>query len=214
MDTTVADLRKEYTLQGLKETDVDANPFKQFQTWFSQALQAQLPEPNAMTVATIGSDGKPSARIVLLKDFDENGFVFYTNYDSNKGQQLAKNPWAALVFWWPELERQVRIEGPVEKVSAQESDTYFHSRPIGSQIGAWVSEQSQVISGREVLENRLQELTAKYEGQEVPRPPHWGGYRVTPKEIEFWQGRPSRLHDRLIYKLLDNSNWSIQRLSP
>lgn len=214
MDTSVADLRKDYQLQSLRKTDVDESPFKQFQVWFDQALAAQLPEPNAMTVATATQSGKPSARIVLLKGFDERGFVFYTNYQSHKGQALIDNPQAALIFWWAELERQVRIEGRVEKVSDQESDEYFHSRPFNSRLGAWASEQSQVIESREVLELRWQELKTKYENSDVPRPPHWGGFRVIPSAIEFWQGRPSRLHDRLLYSLLDNGSWQIERLSP
>ena len=214
MDTSVANLRKDYQLQGLRETDVDISPFKQFQVWFDQALASQLPEPNAMTVATATQSGKPSARIVLLKGFDERGFVFYTNYQSHKGQELADNPQAALVFWWAELERQVRIEGRVEKVSDRESDEYFHSRPFNSRLGAWASEQSQVIESRAVLEQRAQELKTKYENQDVLRPPHWGGFRVIPTSFEFWQGRSSRLHDRLLYRLLDNGNWLIERLSP
>lgn len=214
MKMSVADLRKNYTKSGLIESDADPNPFKQFQQWFDQALAAQLPEPNAMTLATVAPDGKPSARIVLLKNFDPHGFVFYTNYSSHKGQQLQANPWAALVFWWAELERQVRIEGRVEKVSETESDAYFHSRPLGSQLGAWVSQQSQVINTREVLEVRLQELEEKYINQVVPRPTHWGGFRVIPTAIEFWQGRPNRLHDRLLYRRLDEGRWLIERLSP
>ena len=214
MDTRVADLRKEYTFQGLSETDVHPNPFEQFKIWFDQALFAQLPEPNAMTIATATTNGKPSARMVLLKDYDERGFVFYTNYESNKGQQLVENPWGAIAFWWAELERQVRIEGRVEKVSPAESEAYFHSRPKASQLGAWASNQSQVIDSREVLERRLQQLKEEYENKEVPRPPNWGGFRVIPTEIEFWQGRPSRLHDRLLYQRSDDGSWRIQRLSP
>lgn len=214
MDTSVADLRKEYTFQGLKETDAYPNPFDQFKAWFDQALAADLPEPNAMTIATATSDGKPSARMVLLKDYDERGFVFFTNYESHKGQQLEENPWGALVFWWAELERQVRIEGLVEKTSPPESDIYFHSRPENSQLGAWVSNQSQVIDSREVLEQRLQQLKEEYENKQIPRPQHWGGFRVIPTEIEFWQGRPSRLHDRLLYRRSEEGSWVMQRLSP
>jgi pyridoxamine 5'-phosphate oxidase len=214
MDKTVADLRKDYTLEGLSELEVDLNPFIQFKKWFDQALAAQLPEPNAMTIATTTPEGKPSARMVLLKDFDERGFVLFTNYNSHKGQELAENPQAALVFWWAELERQVRISGYVEKVSETESDQYFESRPAKSRLGAWVSNQSEVIESREVLERRLQDFQSKYENQEIPRPPHWGGLRVIPAGIEFWQGRPSRLHDRLLYTRLDNGTWNIERLSP
>jgi pyridoxamine 5'-phosphate oxidase len=214
MEKTLADLRKDYTLQGLSENDIDPNPFIQFQKWFDQALDAKLPEPNAMAVATATPDGKPSARMVLLKDFDERGFVFFTNYNSQKGQELAENPQAALVFWWAELERQVRIAGYVEKVSEQESDEYFQSRPFNSRLGAWASHQSEVIASREELEQRLQALQAKYENQDIPRPAYWGGVRVIPTEIEFWQGRPSRLHDRLLYTRLDEHSWKIERLSP
>jgi pyridoxamine 5'-phosphate oxidase len=214
MDTTIADLRKDYTLQDLTETEVDPNPFIQFKKWFEQALAAQLPEPNAMTLATATPDAQPAARMVLLKDFDERGFVFFTNYNSHKGLELAENPQAALVFWWAELERQVRICGRVEKVSEQESDGYFNSRPPNSRLGAWVSNQSEVVESREVLEQRMQEFQSKFENQEIPRPPHWGGLRVIPSEIEFWQGRPSRLHDRLLYTLLDDGSWKIERLSP
>ena len=214
MDTSVANLRQDYTKDGLREIDLETNPFKQFKTWFDQALNAQLPEPNAMTLATSTMEGKPSARMVLLKDFSDRGFVFYTNYLSHKGQELATNPQAALVFWWAQLERQVRIEGKVCQISPQESDEYFHSRPINSQLGAWVSNQSQIVNSREVLEQRQEELIVQYEGQIIPRPPHWGGFRVVPTEIEFWQGRPSRLHDRLLYRLQDNNKWLIERLSP
>ena len=215
MDKTVADLRKDYTLEGLSETEVNSNPFIQFKKWFEQALAAQLPEPNAMTLATATPDGQPSARMVLLKDFDERGFVLFTNYNSHKGQELAANPQAALVFWWAELERQVRIVGTVEKISSEQSDSYFEMRPPHSRLGAWASNQSEIIAGREVLERQLQEFQRQYENMEVPRPPHWGGFRVIPREIEFWQGRPSRLHDRLLYTRGDNhSSWKIERLSP
>ncbi|HEY9600270.1 MAG TPA: pyridoxamine 5'-phosphate oxidase [Allocoleopsis sp.] len=214
MDTSVANLRKDYTFQGLSEADAHPDPFGQFKIWFDQALAAGLPEPNAMTISTVTSDGKPSARMVLLKDYDEQGFVFYTNYESHKGQQLLQNPWGAITFWWAELERQVRIEGRVEQVSAAESDEYFHSRPRNSQLGAWVSAQSQVIQNRKVLEERLQQLEKEYKNRAIPRPPHWGGFRVIPTAIEFWQGRPSRLHDRLLYQCCEDGSWKIQRLSP
>ncbi|NET00738.1 MAG: pyridoxamine 5'-phosphate oxidase [Sphaerospermopsis sp. SIO1G1] len=214
MDKNIADLRKDYTLQDLDKKDIDNNPFVQFKIWFDQAIAAQLPEPNAMTLATSTPDGKPSARMVLLKNFDERGFVLFTNYNSHKGQEIAANPHAALVFWWAELERQVRIVGSVEKISAQESDGYFEVRPHNSRLGAWASNQSEVIANREVLEAQLQELQRKYENQSVPRPPHWGGFRVIPHEIEFWQGRSSRLHDRLLYTQLNDGSWKIERLSP
>ena len=214
MDRTVADLRKDYTLQELNETEVDPNPVIQFQKWFDQVCSVDIPEPNAMTVATVSSEGKPSARMVLLKDYDGRGFVFYTNYNSRKGQELIANPHAALVFWWAQLERQVRITGSVEKISAQESDEYFHSRPFNSRLGAWTSNQSEIVSSRQTLEQRLQQLQAKYKDLEVPRPPHWGGFRVIPAEIEFWQGRSSRLHDRLLYSKNNDSTWKIERLSP
>ena len=210
---SLAHLRKNYTLYDLSETAVDADPLKQFQVWFNDALTANLLELNAMTLATATKDGKPSARTVLLKGFDERGFVFYTNYESRKGQELAENPWAAAVFLWKEIERQVRIEGHVEKCSQEEADRYFHSRPLGSQLGACVSQQSQVISSREILESRLEELTGKMANQEIPRPSYWGGYRLSPTSIEFWQGRPNRLHDRLRY-CLKNGCWLIERLSP
>ena len=213
MDMSLANLRKDYTLRDLNETDIDADPFKQFHLWFNDALTANLIEPNAMTLATATRDGKPSARTVLLKGFDERGFVFYTNYESRKGQELAENPWAALVFLWKEIQRQVRIEGHIEKCSPEESDTYFLSRPLGSRLGAYVSQQSQVISSREILEARLAELTRENANLDIPRPPYWGGYRLSPTSIEFWQGRPNRLHDRLRYRLSDRA-WLIERLSP
>jgi pyridoxamine 5'-phosphate oxidase len=211
--TKIADLRKNYTQAGLLETDVVADPFQQFKLWFEQAVAANLLEPNAMTIATVTAEGKPSARIVLLKGFDEHGFVFYTNYSSQKGVELQHCPYAALVFLWGDLERQVRIEGKVELVAIEQATAYFHSRPASSQLGAWASDQSMVISDRSILETRLQQLEAEYHEREIPKPPHWGGFRVVPTEIEFWQGRPSRLHDRLRYQLVDGA-WKIDRLAP
>jgi len=211
---SLSDLRREYALAGLKESDLDSNPFRQFDKWFQQALAAGLPEPNAMTLATATLDGKPSARVVLLKGFDEQGFVFFTNYESQKGRELAANPQAALVCYWTELERQVRIVGQVSRVSAEESEAYFQSRPLGSQLGAWASQQSEVVGGRKILEDRLERLTQEYQTKLVPLPPYWGGYRVAPETIEFWQGRPNRLHDRLRYTLQSGNQWLIERLSP
>ncbi len=209
----VSDLRKNYTQAGLLETDVVANPIEQFSLWFEQAVAANLLEPNAMTVATVTSEGKPSARIVLLKQFDARGFVFYTNYNSQKGLELQACPYAALVFLWGNLERQVRIEGKTELVAESEATEYFHSRPASSQLGAWASEQSSIIPDRSVLETKLQALATEYHDREIPKPSHWGGVRVVPQEIEFWQGRPSRLHDRLRYQLVAGK-WQIDRLAP
>ena len=214
MNRPIADLRKDYALQSLSEAEVNPNPLQQFQIWFDQAIAAEVPEPNAMTLATATPEGMPAARIVLLKGLDEQGFMFYTNYESRKGQELAANPRAVLVFWWAELERQVRIEGTVEKVEESEAIAYFQSRPVGSRLGAWASNQSQVIRDRQVLEQRLQELTRQYQDQEIPKPAHWGGYRVIPTAIEFWQGRPSRLHDRLRYRQESGNQWKIERLAP
>ena len=214
MDSSIADLRQNYTRAGLSEADVNSDPIEQFKTWFEQALDANLIEPNAMTIATATPEGKPTARIVLLKGVSDLGFVFYTNYESQKGQQLIANPYAALVFLWDKLERQVRIEGEVEKLSTEESAEYFHSRPKGSQLGAIASDQSRIIPNREILEQRLSELQEKYADETVPLPEHWGGFRVVPNRIEFWQGRPSRLHDRLVYDLQDDGSWQINRLSP
>ena len=207
-------LRSNYALSGLNETDLLETPFQQFQLWLEQAIAAELSEPNAMTLATLSEQGKPIARMVLLKGLDEKGFVFYTNYDSAKGKQLTETDSAALVFWWAGLERQVRVEGTVEKVSSTESDAYFQSRPKASQLGAWASPQSQAIENRGILEKRLAQLEEKYATEKVPRPPHWGGFRVIPSAIEFWQGRPSRLHDRIRYELDEKGDWFYQRLAP
>jgi pyridoxamine 5'-phosphate oxidase len=213
MPSAISDLRKDYLLNGLDKSDVMPNPVEQFRAWFEAAVEAGVPEPNAMHVSTVSADGRPDGRIVLIKDVSEGGFVFYTNYESRKGRELTERPVAALTFFYPELERQIRIEGQVEKVSAEESDAYFNSRPRASQIGAWVSNQSRVVDSREVLENRQRELEIQFDGQTVPRPPHWGGFRVVPDALEFWQGRPSRLHDRIRYRK-EGEQWIIERLSP
>lgn len=198
----------------LLESDMAPDPIAQFRAWWEKVRAANLYQPEAMTLATATPSGEPSARLVLMRGFDERGFVFFTNYDSRKGRELATNPRAALAFYWPELDRQVRIEGHVEQVSPTESDAYFHGRPRGSQLGAWVSAQSRVVPGRAFLEERMQELAARYPAGSVPRPPYWGGYRVVPTMIEFWQAQPNRLHDRLRYRRLESGGWVLERLAP
>ncbi len=210
---SIADLRREYTKSGLLEEDLDADPIRQFSKWFKQALTADVAEPNAMTLATASPDGDPSGRIVLLKGFDKNGFTFFTNYRSRKARNLDRNPRACLVFFWKELERQVRIHGFVERISREESQIYFHSRPTGSQLGAWVSEQSRRIPDRRFLEDRLAEIRKRFDNQEIPLPDFWGGFRLRPESIEFWQGRPNRLHDRFLYTR-KGSEWTRERLAP
>jgi len=214
MNAGIADLRKEYSSRSLLETDIELNPIVQFQQWWAEAINSQIDEVNAMTVATASSDGMPAARIMLLKEFDSTGFVFFTNYKSYKAMHLQENPKACLVFFWKELERQVRITGLVEKIPDKESDEYFLSRPEGSQVGAWASYQSQVIESREWLESRYLELSEQFKQKELKRPEYWGGYKLTPVIIEFWQGRPSRLHDRIQYSVTEDGSWKIERLSP
>jgi len=211
---SVADLRREYARARLDESDVSHDPMVEFARWFAEAQEARVLEPNAMTLATADPDGAPAARIVLLKGFDERGLVFFTDYRSRKGAELEANPRAALVFYWGELERQIRISGRVIRTSAEESETYFRSRPLGSRLGAWVSHQSRVIPSREVLEQDLREVEARFGDGEVPLPGHWGGYRLEPATVEFWQGRPSRLHDRIRYRRQPSGRWLIERLSP
>lgn len=200
--------------QGINEADMDPNPFKQFDRWFKQAIAANIILPNAMTLATANGDGKPSARMVLLKDFDEQGFVFYTNYESQKGRELEENPNAALVFYWAELDRQVRITGRARRVSREQSEAYFRTRPLDSRLSAWASKQSRVISSRDALEQIMKTLASEYEDKDVPLPPYWGGVIVAPDTIEFWQSRASRLHDRLRYTRLEAGGWLLERLSP
>jgi pyridoxamine 5'-phosphate oxidase len=212
--SSIAEIRKEYSRATLDQTEVNKNPIVQFEKWFDEAIKSKALEPNAMTLSTISDAGKPSARIVLLKGVESNRFLFYTNYQSQKGKELDTNPACALTFFWPELERQVRIEGVCTRVDEATSDTYFKSRPRGSQLGAWASPQSTLIKNRELLEARVKELEKRFEGKEIlPKPKQWGGYAVEPLEIEFWQGRPSRLHDRIVYYKTDG-NWTIHRLAP
>jgi pyridoxamine 5'-phosphate oxidase len=210
---SIGERRREYQRAELDESSVDADPFTEFGRWFEEAVKAMVVEPEAMTLATASPEGAPSARMVLLRGFDERGFVFYTDYRSQKGAELERNPRAALVFHWPELERQIRITGQVTQTAREESETYFQTRPRGSRIGAWASHQSKALASRRQLEERVAELESKYRGQEVPLPPYWGGLRLTPVAVEFWQGRENRLHDRIRY-LREESGWRIERLSP
>jgi pyridoxamine 5'-phosphate oxidase len=206
-------LRHDFSKQTLDEKDVHKNPVIQFSKWFTEAVDAKVNEPNAMTVCTATLDGKPSARILLLRNFDDDGFVFYTNYQSRKGEEIDKNPNAALLFFWPELERQIRIEGILSKQNSEDSDMYFKSRPRTSKLGAWTSAQSKVLASRKVLDEEYEKLSKKFPGEEIPRPEHWGGYILKPFSVEFWQGRPSRLHDRILYTK-ENDAWKIERLAP
>lgn len=211
---SLADLRTEYKKSSLSENDVSATPVIQFEKWFSEVTNSRVDEPNAMTLATASPDGLVSARIVLLKGFDEEGFYFYTNYESKKGNQIKENPQGALVFFWKELERQVRVEGLIRKTSAENSIRYFNSRPEGSRLGAWASPQSKVITGRDFLEKELESFALKYKNNPIPKPAFWGGYVLQPTLVEFWQGRANRLHDRIQYRLCDDGKWKIERLAP
>jgi pyridoxamine 5'-phosphate oxidase len=211
---SIADIRKDYKLQTLSEADVAADPFLQFDKWWDEAVKSEIDEVNAMTLATVDAEGLPAARIVLLKGYDKNGFIFFTNYNSSKGKELAQHPNACLVFFWKEMERQVRISGTTEKISTEESIAYFNSRPDGSKIGAWASPQSLAVAGQAWLKETFKYYRERFKHGEIPKPPHWGGYRVKPFKIEFWQGRPSRLHDRIQYTLQDKGTWKIERLAP
>jgi len=206
--------RYDHAARGLHRRDLDPDPVKQFSNWFTAAIEAGIRDGNAMSLATAGADARSSVRIVLLKGFDQDGFVFFTNYESEKGRQLTENPYAALAFYWIELDRQIRISGPVERTSREESERYFHSRPVASQLGAWASRQSQVLDARRVLDARMAEMTERFEDKPIPLPPNWGGYRLKPDSMEFWQGRPSRLHDRFRYALQSDGAWSVDRLAP
>ncbi len=214
MSHSIAEIRREYILQSLSESDVANNAIDQFTNWWQEAIKAGIEDINAMTLATASKEGIPSARIVLLKGYDSNGFVFFTNYQSQKGKDLADNPQGALLFFWKELERQVRIDGSIEKINAKESDAYFHSRPASSKIGAWASPQSRVIGDRMVIENNFLAYEEKFGIDNIPRPEHWGGYILKPRVMEFWQGRSSRLHDRIHYTVQPDCNWKIERLAP
>lgn len=211
---SIAAIRKVYQLKSLLESEVDANPILQFEAWWRNALESEIIEPNAMVLSTATPSGKPSSRVVLLKGMHEEGFVFFSNYDSRKGKEIQENEFVSVLFFWKELERQVRIEGTISKVSTIESDEYFYSRPKESRIGAWSSPQSQVITNREYLQENVKKYNAQFENKNIPRPEHWGGYLVKPYRIEFWQGRPGRLHDRLQYSLTENKWWNIERLAP
>ena len=212
-EMNIRDIRQEYMLGGLGDDHLTENPKTLFDRWFKEAVNSRVDEPSAMALSTLGSDGYPQSRIVLLKGYDEEGFTFFTNYESQKGKALAGSPRAALLFFWPELQRQIRITGDVTKTSQEESDDYFHSRPRGSRLGAWTSEQSQMIQGRNFLEERFTAFDLKYPGDDIPKPPHWGGYRLSPISFEFWQGRESRLHDRIFFRK-ENNAWKAARLAP
>ena len=214
MDKPISGIRREHALRGLSEAAADPDPFKQFDAWFDEVFKANLPDPNAMTLATVGADGQPAARVVLLKGFNRDGFVFYTNYESRKGRELVENPRVAACFWWSKLDRQVRIEGTVERLSEEESDAYFETRPRESQLAAWASKQSTALKNRKELEQRFADVTSRYKNKPVSRPPHWGGFRIRPTVIEFWQGRRQRLHDRLCYRRAGDGKWVRERLAP
>lgn len=214
--TSIADIREEYTLDSLLEAQMKASPIKQFELWFGQALKSEVMEPNAMVLSTVSSEGRPSSRVVLLKDFDDSGFVFFTNYQSRKGRELDLNPVGSILFFWPELQRQIRIEGNIRRIPADQSTAYFQSRPRGNQLGAWASPQSEKVPDREFLEQKLEEMMQQFENQEqLPKPDHWGGYVLEPISMEFWQGRGSRMHDRIVYlqNPVDNT-WNFHRLAP